>query len=227
VFAPLAREVHALLALPGARRTFQDYRKIQPYRNDWSFPPADPLSLTDQYIWLGTVHDLCCCPNEPLFQEDSRDPDSTASALLGLWGSGMVSWPFGSLEGNRPGEPFRHPEHVETLEGYLAVVKADLADHAPTALSGTETPGQGPQPPAVVQQNAQQTAIANVHPAPTAIPGQRIGPMAPAPKMSFLRRISEDVLVKVIVAVVTSGILGIIGWICGWWSWIWHRIAGG
>lgn len=127
VFTPLAREVHELLTVSSTRKRFQERRNLQPHRNNWRFPPAEPINLTEKYIWLGTVHDLCCCPNEPVFPADARDPVVVGAAVVFLYGEGTVSIPFGDSEGEEPGQPFRHPEHLRTLEAFLCDVKADLA----------------------------------------------------------------------------------------------------
>ena len=123
VFGPIATETHGLLEGPEVRARFLAHRQRQPARRDWAFPPREPVSLTEKYIWLGTVHDLCCCPNEPVFPADAIDPLHPAAARLGLWGRGRA----------------QAVQNVQVLVDFLAEVRADLAAQS----NQEELPGGG------------------------------------------------------------------------------------
>ena len=128
VFAAVAAEAHEILDQPGVRSRFQEHRRRQPARRNWNFPPPGPGSLTEKYIWVGTVHDLCCCPNEPVFPNDALHPLVPASARLFLWGSGKVQ-----------------AEHnVPVLKGFLADIRMDLSsqDRRPPSADNQQAPQQ-------------------------------------------------------------------------------------
>lgn len=135
-YKEIAQEVHEFVVFPGVKARFLGYRQAyrRPAEGLFHKDKNGEILLSDQYVWIGVVHDMCL----PTFAINPGDAgneitDETTDVLAGI----IAPLSLGVLDG---------VEAEACLRGFLARVKADLAEaesvEAPPARKGKTPTGR-------------------------------------------------------------------------------------